>query len=562
MYNFGRNNFSARGSYLSIDNCENGFRLSTIRGWKGGVYEIFRVVYDKMPDISFTPWEMSVSEGTNVQNFCFFGSDGLYFKGKGSGITLEYCEYPDTYIANYVIKENGSVNLCDYKNDCFEWLTPKKGSIEIEAPRKKGEVKCDYIKLHIIPDDNGEFEAALEQFFSPSSVLRCYDYSYDDCVNIQKKDYTEWEKKFDTDNEYQKECAYVIWSNIVNKGGNFTYDSVIMSKAGMSAVWTWDNCINALGIADKDFELAMGQFLMPYDNMDEFGCLPDSICDSVMSRAYVKPPIQGWIYKHMIERDKRFARRENLARVYSVMKKNTDWWLNFRGETPFYTHGNDSGADNATCFDKSERIETSELLAFLSIQCDFLSETARILGMHTDKRVYKMLADELAQKAIDGYWDGRIFVRDAVTKEPYYSDSLMPLRMIVLKDKLPVEIRDYIIEKIKDHHLSVNGIASEAYDSPLFEKNGYWRGAVWAPDQVIIITALREMGYTQLADEAAGRYKHALEVIGFNENISAVSMEALRCKSYTWTASAYLYLGDCRMQPQCGMQLQCGMRNA
>ena len=133
-------------------------------------------------------------------------------------------------------------------------------------------------------------------------------------------------------------------------------------------------------------------------------------------------------------------------------------------------------------------------------------------------------------------------MRLAETGEPYYCNALMPLRVIVLEDLLPKEIQEYIVKRITEHHLCVGGISSEALDSPMFIEDGYWRGAVWAPDVVMFVYALRNLGYTELADKIAENYKSSVCKYGFSENTSAITGKGLRCKGYAWAANAYQVL--------------------
>ena len=95
---------------------------------------------------------------------------------------------------------------------------------------------------------------------------------------------------------------------------------------------------------------------------------------------------------------------------------------------------------------------------------------------------------------------------------------------------------------IKAHHLCKGGISSEAIDSPWFQENGYWRGAVWAPDVVMFVYALRNLGYTDLANEIAENYKNSICKYGFSENTSAITGKQLKCKCYSWAANAYQVL--------------------
>ena len=115
----------------------------------------------------------------------------------------------------------------------------------------------------------------------------------------------------------------------------------------------------------------------------------------------------------------------------------------------------------------------------------------------------------------------------------------MPLRVIILEDMLPKEIQEYIVNQIKAHHLCKGGISSEAVDSPMFVEDGYWRGAVWAPDVIMFVYALRNLGYNELADQIADNYKSSICKYGFSENTSAITGKGLRCKGYAWSANAY-----------------------
>ena len=242
----------------------------------------------------------------------------------------------------------------------------------------------------------------------------------------------------------------------------------------------------------------------------------------------------------MMDKTPKFARNEYLSQVYFYIKRNTDWWLNFQGEIPAYFHGNDSGADNATCFDHAEHVETPELQAFLALQCKFLYQTAEKLGLKFDAVHYKKVFEELSARANDRYFDGKLFVIDVNTGEKIYSNALMPLKVIVLGDKLSKELRDYVVDQIKTRYLGNYGVASEAIDSPEYMTDGYWRGPVWGPDQIIIVSALKDIGETNLAETIKNRYKKACVEFGLGENTDVHTGKALRCKNYCWTACAVL----------------------
>ena len=499
------------------------------------------VSYGAGAKFSFTPREVTAKFDGGEQNITLFGTDGTFIRGKGKDVFVEIANTHAKF--DYQVLQNGVWELCDFKSNCSLMFVPVKGKLEVEKSRGAGKIVSDFVKVHVLPDENGEYEFAIEASFLDKGGLGAIGMTYDGYADAAERDYLAWEKKFNCKNKYEKECAYIMWSNTIAPLGNFDTEAIVMSKGGMSNVWSWDNAFNALGLADVDYRLAMDQFMIMYKHINRVGRVPDAISQSYKVWNFVKPPVQAWMYKQMIKRNPEFATPHALEEVYFVMKRNTDWWLNLRGDVPSYYHGNDSGQDNSTCYDKSEHIETPELIAFLSVQCSFLSEAAEILNYPTDKRVYAMLAKELAEKAIKDYWDGEnLFVRLAETGEPYYCNALMPLRLVVLEDMLPKEIQEYIVKQIKEHHLCTGGIASEALDSPLFIEDGYWRGAVWAPDMVMFVYALRNLGYTELADELANNYKTAVTKYGFSENTSALTGKQLRCKGYSWAANAYQVL--------------------
>ncbi len=543
MYTFDRLHYSIKGSYLIWDTKESDtLRLSTIRGHSPDVFTgLLTVNYGKGARLSFVPREITAKFDGGEQKITLFGTDGTFIKGSGREIVFEITDKKTRF--DYQIIQNGIIEVADFTNNCSLMFVSVKGTLELEKSRTPGKISADFVRVHVKPDENGEYELAIEASFLDKGAVTSRGMSYEYYADLAEKDYLAWEKKFKCKNKYEKECAYILWCNCISASGNFLTDAIVMSKAGMSKVWSWDNAFNALALADVDFRASMDQFMIMYKHINRVGRVPDAISETFKIWNFVKPPVQGWMYKQMIKRNPEFATPHALEEVYFDMKRNTDWWLNLRGEVPSYYHGNDSGQDNSTCFDKSEHIETSELIAFLSIQCAFLSEAAEVLNFPTDKRVYAQLASELAEKAIKDYWDGeRIFVRLAETGEPYYCNALMPLRVIVLEDMLPKEIQEYIVKQIEEHHLCKGGIASEAIDSPMFVEAGYWRGAVWAPDVIMFVYALRNLGYTELADKIAENYKTSVCKYGFSENTSAITGKQLRAKSYSWSANAYQVL--------------------
>jgi hypothetical protein len=131
-------------------------------------------------------------------------------------------------------------------------------------------------------------------------------------------------------------------------------EGMLMSKIIMTSVWSWDNCFNALATAHQDRELAWNQFMIPFDNQDADGCLPDVTTDNVLLWAFNKPPIQGWFLRQFAGIPGMLTTKR-MAECYEPMCRWTNWWFRCRdydGDGVVQcNHGNDGGWDNATVYD-------------------------------------------------------------------------------------------------------------------------------------------------------------------------------------------------------------------
>jgi hypothetical protein len=340
-------------------------------------------------------------------------------------------------------------------------------------------------------------------------------------------------------------AAYVLWSATVSPAGFVTRPAVLMSKHWMDKVWSWDHCFNALALADGLPELAWHQFRLVFDHQDETGALPDSITHSEVLYNFVKPPIHGWALRQLRRRPGRIDDAE-LAATYQALARWTTFWLDTRrrpGEQlAHYQHGNDSGWDNATTFDRERVVQSADLAAFLVLQTRELAELAGLLGRDADAARWTSAAEQIRAAMLERLWTGDRFVtRSATTGEAWTSNSLLDLMAVVLGADLPAPVRDALAEGIRAH-LTEFGPATELPTSPQYEADGYWRGPIWAPSTVLVEDGLRRAGHVELADDISARFRALCERSGFAENFDARTGAGLRDRAYTWTASAYLIL--------------------
>ncbi|WP_053735323.1 amylo-alpha-1,6-glucosidase [Nocardia sp. NRRL S-836] len=339
-------------------------------------------------------------------------------------------------------------------------------------------------------------------------------------------------------------ACYVLWSATVRPAGFVRRPAVLMSKHWMDKVWSWDHCFTALALACGAPDLAWEQFQVVFDHQDAEGALPDSVTHSEVLRNFVKPPVHGWALSLL--RRRLPGGLPDVATAYRQLSAWTSFWLDHRrapgSRLPHYEHGNDSGWDNSTVFLEERLVRSPDLAAFLVLQCKELAVLAAEVGESPVR--WAALADELLAVLLDELWQGNGFVSQGVTSgTKRRSASLLDLMPVVLGEHLPPEVFAGLCDGVAKHLTSV-GLATELPGSRWYDPDGYWRGPVWAPATVLVEDGLRRGGAVELADQVRARFLATCEKSGFAENFDALTGEGLRDRAYTWTAAAYLLLGE------------------
>jgi glycogen debranching enzyme len=319
-------------------------------------------------------------------------------------------------------------------------------------------------------------------------------------------------------------------------------------------VWSWDNCFNGLALASASLDSALDQILLPFDHITAEGRLPDSLTRSEVLYDFTKPPIYGWTMFNLLQQldpasstpSFHLIPRTRLGEVYTKVALFTTFWYTHRktkhSSLPYYSHGNDSGWDNATCFDHQTTCVSPDLAAFLVVQCDFLAQTAAYLSLSGSR--WAKQRDDTLKALVEELWDdvnGEFLFKDAYDGRTWRSTSLLRLIPLVAATYLPASMVGAMVNDL-DQHLTPMGLATEPVSSSLYEPDGYWRGPIWAPPTLLIQWGLRQRGHHDRADAISDRYVALCEKNGFAENYNAESGVGNRDLSYTWSASVYLIL--------------------
>ncbi|MBN9195706.1 MAG: glycogen debranching protein, partial [Microbacterium sp.] len=234
-----------------------------------------------------------------------------------------------------------------------------------------------------------------------------------------------------------------------------------------------------------------------------------------------------------------------LTEVYGRLAAWSRFWLDRRtapgSDLPHYQHGNDSGWDNATVFDRDRVVESPDLAAFLVLQLDELARLAPEVGSNEAgfwrgerDRVQAALLSQLHDD--DGF-----FAVGASSGERSSRTSLLTALPVLAAHRFPAEVRARLADKVAAH-LTPWGLATQPPDTPEYDSDGYWRGPIWAPSTLLIEDGLRSAGFADIADTVSARFRALCERSGFAENFDALTGEGLRDRAYTWTASVYLIL--------------------
>ncbi|MFF7682151.1 amylo-alpha-1,6-glucosidase [Microbacterium sp. NPDC007973] len=505
--------------------------------------------WDVAADAASVRWSLGP---TSIQAV-FAAPDTLRVRGDAAAAlrlteaAVELTPFTGTYL--FRDPRDGSAVFTSYETGCRYRVTALEGELRVEGAESLGEATR---AVTVSASDGGDhWEIAIEEFESSRPPFSA-SVPFAACVAEVSTEFAAfatrtapWADDHDVPSSTRDaslRAAYVLWSATVSPAGFLRREAVLMSKHWMDKVWSWDHCFNAIALAPAEPRLALDQFLAPFDHQDETGALPDSIAHSERLYNFVKPPIHGWALDRLRAEGVTLTAGER-DDVYDKLARWTRFWLEerrVRGRAlAHYQHGNDSGWDNATVFDRTRLIESPDLAAFLLLQLDALARLAEECGHDATpwREEQNHVAGGLAE-----LWRGDGYVaRGVADGEDVDRTSLLPLLAIAAGEHLPPAARDALSEGVAAF-LTQWGPATERPDSTRYESDGYWRGPIWAPSTMLLEDGLRRAGHPGVADDIAARFRRLCERGGFAENFDALTGEGLRDRAYTWTAAVYLVL--------------------
>lgn len=560
--------FSFFGSYMSLayesdDSGRNRWLcLKSLHGVSKARMKSMKIVpvYKGKPEIlrevSASWVSMSLRSEHGSMEITFSEPDRLLFRGTGKDYGLMIDTMPVyNFEYNYLLgtRNRPFCIVNSYKNLCRYLIYAAEGGLSLEQQIQIDTTgSCDISDNHSVimvsSNSDGEFLAVIEDIPTHSLLPVQEQPDFTGILKENKEKFADFANRFPKPAEPYKDmaefAAYVLWSATVAPQGNLTCPAVYASTNMFPGVWSWDQCFMAIALNKGHHRLAFQQMEVIFRHQDSFGQLPGSVSDSTIRWNFCKPPVHGYIFSRMIQ-DANFTADE-LRQVYKWIGRQTDYYLKYKdsdgGGICEYWHGNDSGEDNSTVFARQLPIESPDLTAYLIKSAELLQNLAERLGDSEGEMIWKEKSEQLMEKFLDAFIeDGIPIAREAFSKKTVHSGSLMPFQSLILGKRLPDDVRSKMLAVLKDDFLTEWGLATEAPESPLYQEDSYWRGAIWAPATLLFYEALMDCGEELFARNIAERFCTMVSRYGFFENFSAKTGKGLRDKPFSWTAAVFLY---------------------
>ena len=549
--------FSRCGSYFSASVMDDRGGLGDglyIRTHHNGAAQAFRI--EPIRNAEPVPFEIQATPTRTILEAAGGGmieiiiADLRSVRIRGTGVSLRMVVPPARWRFAYQLGQDAwAVNLP--KSGVQFAVESISGRLEVAAPWEQGEGFC-YVttSMTFTLDPDGEsFQVAIDEF--ESSWSQPERRAFDECLADVETEFDEWMADLPpawTPGTEGERAGYVNWSACVRPSGYITRTTMLMSKMSMCNVFGWDHAFNAMAHWRHRPDLAWDQFMVFAERERADGKPPDNMNDQSIMYTFSKPPIHGWALRRMRSANPSALTSERLEEVYTHMSRWTSWWTTKRrwqGQVlAHYIHGFDSGWDNSTIFDRGTPLASPDLAAYLVYQTEILAELAEQTGRQEEAAHWRSEHETILEALVTELWQGTCFAaRIEPTGELVESESLITCMPIVLGPRLPAEITDSLVATVREH-LTDWGLATERPSSRHYRANSYWRGPIWAPSTLLVVSGLEELGEDELARTIAKRYCLMCEMSGFAENFDALSGAGHFDPAYTWTSSVYMILAE------------------
>jgi len=215
-----------------------------------------------------------------------------------------------------------------------------------------------------------------------------------------------------------------------------------------------------------------------------------------------------------------------------------------------FTTGNDTGADNSTIMKLGMPLATPDIAAYLVLQLESLAQVAERLGRRWDVALWREESARLLRRHLDLQWRAGEPAPSVRDMAPCRNPAMPAAVDDGGPGRTPARCQtEGLREGAHASGLFAAGLATEALTSPLHERDGYWRGPVWAPTRCSPATAAAH-GTAEAGIAIAADFVGNCRSAGFAENFAAGQWRAAAAIALTHgpPASISPWHSTCRFQ--------------
>lgn len=287
-------------------------------------------------------------------------------------------------------------------------------------------------------------------------------------------------------------------------------------------MWLWDSVFHAAGIRHIDIKAARDIISAMLECCREDGFIPLDATPEGTS-AVTQPPLLAFGVKLIQEIEPDF---EWLRKSYPILKAYIEWDLKNRdsdnsGLVEWYIEENEncrsgeSGMDNSPRFDAATQLKATDFNAFLSLECEVLSEFAGELGLVDDAILWKERHNKLNQLINERLWN---------YKEKFYFDYDIDQdrisEVMASSGFMPLICGAPSMEQAAElaAHLNNPQTFKTAFPIPSiaiccgdYYSKDMWRGPAWININWLAARGLRRYGFNSEAEKLEKRTMDELE---------------------------------------------------
>jgi hypothetical protein len=487
-----------------------------------------------------TPGKLTLTDASGgILEFVYGNGETLLIRGKGGlGLRLgirfkmheQFMDRLDgtVYTAFEQIGEFLFESVDGTMAHNYKWIAPMMKPADAE--------------IAFTPDSGGNLFAYVH--YSESSVNRpelpLGDFDAHAAANYS--DFKHWAEKYPKAPAKYADMrllsAYIIWVCCAFPKGELTTDFVLMMRNGMlMRAMGWHQAYHAMSLY-SDIDAAVTLLESMFTLQDEYGQLPDGATHDWVNMLAPKPPFQGFALAYILDKAGIDAlTEEHCRRLYYPMTKWVSWWTEFRTFNGLlsYTHGDESGWDDASIFVKGMPVASPDLYAFLIFVTECQAKLAVKLGKPEEASGWLKLSQELLDTILTKFWNGEKFIAiKSDSGEVIDSRSIALYQPIILGKRLPQEVIDKIAGAVEREFISGVGITSESMLSPYYDvsSGAFMLGLLLAPVQYMMTLGLYLAGKTELAKRNAKDWCDSMLSLGGPETVSLQAPKGAKPKPY------------------------------